>query len=60
MEIADKISQFVLSLPKSVRKVEEESIPEHLQKMLDEAKSSGHDHHHHHSHGHGHDHHDEL
>ncbi|BAT88076.1 hypothetical protein VIGAN_05151600 [Vigna angularis var. angularis] len=60
VEIADKISQFVLSLPKSVRKVEEESIPEHIQKVLDEAKNSGHDHHHHHSHGHGHDHHDEL
>lgn len=58
VEIAEKISQFVLSLPKSVRKVEQESIPEHIQKMLDEAKSSGHDHHHHQSpdHGHGHDH----
>lgn len=61
IEIAEKVSQFVLSLPKSVRKVEQESIPEHIQKMLDEAKNSGHDddhHHHHHSHdhGHGHDH----
>ncbi|CAJ1960858.1 unnamed protein product [Sphenostylis stenocarpa] len=62
VEIADKISQFVLSLPKSGRKVEQESIPEHIQKMLDEAKSSGHDHHHHHSHdhGHGHDHYDDA
>ncbi|ESW19043.1 hypothetical protein PHAVU_006G091800 [Phaseolus vulgaris] len=57
VEIADKISQFVLSLPKSVRKVEQESIPEHIQKKLDEAKSSVHDHHHHHSHGHDHHHH---
>ncbi|KAK7337785.1 hypothetical protein VNO77_18372 [Canavalia gladiata] len=56
VEIAEKISQFVLSLPKSVRKVEQESIPDHIQKMLDEAKSNGHDHHHHHSHDHGHDH----
>ena len=58
VEIAEKISQFVLSLPKSIRKVEQESTPEHVQKMLDEAKSSGHDHHHHQSpdHGHGHDH----
>ncbi|RDX94714.1 Protein AUXIN RESPONSE 4, partial [Mucuna pruriens] len=57
-EIGEKISQFVLSLPKSVRKVEQESIPEHIQKMIDEAKSSGHDHHHHHNHdhAHGHDH----
>ncbi|KAK7397206.1 hypothetical protein VNO78_18373 [Psophocarpus tetragonolobus] len=53
VELAEKISQFVLSLPKSVRKVEQESIPEHIQKMFDEAKDNGQDHHHHHSHGHG-------
>ncbi|KAK4273460.1 hypothetical protein QN277_021857 [Acacia crassicarpa] len=56
-ELADKISQFVSSLPKTVRKVEEEPIPAHIQKMFDEAKSSdhGHDHdHHHHHHGHEH------
>lgn len=56
-EIAEKISHFVLSLPKSVRKVEQESIPDHIQKMFDEAKSSDDDHLHHHGHGHGHDHH---
>lgn len=56
-ELADKISQFVSSLPKTVRKVEEELIPEHIQKMFDEAKSSdhGHGHDHHHNH-HGHEH----
>lgn len=59
-ELAESIVRFVSSLPKTVRKVEEEIIPEHIQKMLDEAKSSGHhqhEHHHHHDHG-GHDHHD--
>ncbi|KAK7284662.1 hypothetical protein RJT34_19412 [Clitoria ternatea] len=54
-ELGEKISEFVLSLPKSVRKVEQESIPDHVQ-MFDEAKSNGHDHdHHQHDHGHGHD-----
>lgn len=57
-ELAESIVRFVSSLPKSVRKVEEEPIPEHIQKMLDEAKSSDHHHHHHHDHGHGHDGHD--
>ncbi|KAL2345688.1 hypothetical protein Fmac_006973 [Flemingia macrophylla] len=56
VEIGEKISRFVLSLPKSVRKVEQESIPDHIQKMLDEAKSNGHDSHQHHSHSHGHGH----
>ncbi|MED6218653.1 hypothetical protein PIB30_028493 [Stylosanthes scabra] len=55
-EIAEKISEFILSLPKSVRKVEQESIPEHIQKMFDEAKSGDHDHMHHHHHHHSHDH----
>lgn len=47
-----------MSLPKTVRKVEQESsIPDHIQKMFDEAKSDGHDDHfHHHGHSHGHDH----
>ncbi|CAI8615460.1 unnamed protein product [Vicia faba] len=51
IEIAEKISQFVLSLPKTVRKVKQESsIPDHIQKNLDEANSDdGHDNHH----GHG-------
>ncbi|XP_048424504.1 protein AUXIN RESPONSE 4-like [Pyrus x bretschneideri] len=53
-EVAENISYFVSSLPATVRKVEEEPIPEHIQKMLDEAKISNH---HHHDHGDGHDHH---
>ena len=42
-----------MSLPKTVRKVEQESsIPDHIQETFDEAKTGdGHDHHH----GHGHD-----
>lgn len=40
------------SLPASVRKVEEEPIPEHIQMMFDEAKSGEH-----HGHDDGHDHH---
>ncbi|CAK8544658.1 unnamed protein product [Lathyrus sativus] len=54
VEIAEKISKFVLSLPKTVRKVEQESfIPDHIQKKLDEANSDdGHDHHHGHEHDH--------
>ncbi|XP_045796601.1 protein AUXIN RESPONSE 4 [Trifolium pratense] len=45
VEIAGKISQFVLSLPKTVRKVEQESsIPDHIQEMFDEAKTDGHGH----------------
>ncbi|GAV63157.1 Abhydrolase_6 domain-containing protein [Cephalotus follicularis] len=51
-EIAENIYQFVTSLPKSLRQDEEEPVPEHIQKMFDEAKDS--DHHHHHAHG-GHD-----
>ncbi|XP_050225005.1 protein AUXIN RESPONSE 4 [Mercurialis annua] len=56
-EVADNIVKFVSSLPKSVRKVEEEPIQEHIQKMFDVTKEGG-DNHHHHHHGHGdHDHH---
>ena len=43
------------SLPKTVRQVEEEPIPEHIQRMFDEAKDTDH-HHHGQSHGHGHSH----
>ncbi|GFZ02960.1 alpha/beta-Hydrolases superfamily protein [Actinidia rufa] len=53
-EIAQSIFQFLSKLPKSVRQSEEEPIPEHIQKMFDEAK--GRDHHHHDHHGHEHDH----
>ena len=44
------------SLPKSVRQVEEEPVPEHIQKMLDEAQGGDHHHHDHGAHGHAHDH----
>lgn len=56
-ELAKHIADFVSSLPKTVRQVEEEPIPEHIQKMFDEARSSGHNHDHHHSHS-GHDNHE--
>lgn len=56
-EVAESIYRFVSSLPKTTKQVEEEPIPEHVQKMFDEAKGSDHHHHHHHG-GHGHDHHD--
>ncbi|KAK4739239.1 hypothetical protein R3W88_002936 [Solanum pinnatisectum] len=55
-EIAESIYQFVSSLPKNVKQTEE-PVPEHVQKMFDEAKSGNHHHHHgHDSHGHEHDH----
>uniref|UniRef100_A0A1D1YBD3 Protein AUXIN RESPONSE 4 n=1 Tax=Anthurium amnicola TaxID=1678845 RepID=A0A1D1YBD3_9ARAE len=52
-EIVEKISEFVSSLPKSVKQIEQEPFPEHIQKMFDEDSEST-DHHHH---GHNHDHH---
>lgn len=64
-EVAESIYNFVSSLPKSTKTAVEEQIPEHIQKMINEAKSSDHHHHHHgngghdhhdHSHGHGHAH----
>ncbi|PHT41327.1 Protein AUXIN RESPONSE 4 [Capsicum baccatum] len=58
-EIAESICQFVSSLPKSVKQTEEEPVPEHVQKMSDEAQSGDRHNHHHHghdSHGHGHEH----
>ncbi|XP_065853318.1 protein AUXIN RESPONSE 4 [Euphorbia lathyris] len=61
-ELGENIVKFVSSLPKSDRKNEEEPIPDHIQKLLDEAKAGehhhGHGHGHGHSHGHGHDGHD--
>lgn len=54
VELADKISQFVSSLPRTERKIEEEPVPEHIQKMFDEARGGYHDHDHHHRHGHEH------
>ncbi|KAI5658821.1 hypothetical protein M9H77_27614 [Catharanthus roseus] len=56
-EIAKSIHQFVLSLPKPHREVEEEPIPEHIQIMLNEAKSGKQHDHHGHGHGHGSHHH---
>ncbi|EEF49836.1 protein AUXIN RESPONSE 4 [Ricinus communis] len=50
-EVAENIIKFVSSLPKSDRKVEGESIPEHIQKMFEEAKEGDH---HHHGHAHLH------
>lgn len=55
-EISGKIVQFVSSLPKSVRQKNEEPLPEHIQKMFDQASDDQYDHHHHHHHGHGHSH----
>lgn len=57
-ELAESISQFLSTLPKSVRQSEEEPIPEHIQKMLNKAKDSDHHHHddHHDHHGREHDH----
>jgi len=52
-ELADYISEFVSLLPKSIRRVAEEPIPEEVQKVLEEAKA-GDDHDHHHGHGHAH------
>lgn len=49
-ELAENIAAFVSSLPKSIRQVVEEPIPEHIQKMLDEAEAGDHNNHH----GHGH------
>ncbi|CAK9187569.1 unnamed protein product [Ilex paraguariensis] len=56
-ELAESIYRFLSSLPKPSRQAEEESIPEHIQMMFDEAKSIDHQHHHQHGHG-GHGHHD--
>ncbi|OWM85359.1 protein AUXIN RESPONSE 4 [Punica granatum] len=62
-ELADNIFELVSSIPKTVRKVEEEHLPEHIQKMSDEATSKDDHNHHHqghgaqdHHHGHGHSH----
>ncbi|XP_077213769.1 alpha/beta-Hydrolases superfamily protein [Tasmannia lanceolata] len=50
-EIAEKIGEFVSSLPKSILQIEEEPLPDHIQKMFDEADNGHHHHHHHHHHG---------
>ncbi|KAL5712693.1 hypothetical protein ACHQM5_014838 [Ranunculus cassubicifolius] len=53
-EISETITRFVSLLPKTTRQVEEEPLPEHIQKMFDEAKTGDHLHnHHHHGHEHG-------
>ncbi|XP_021772936.1 protein AUXIN RESPONSE 4-like [Chenopodium quinoa] len=63
-EVAENIISLISSLPKTERKAADEPLPEHIQKMLDEAKSGGnndqhhghgsHSHHDGHTHGHGH------
>lgn len=50
-EIAGMIEQFVSSLAKSVRPMEEEPKPEHIKGVSDEKSVNNH----HHHHGHGHD-----
>ncbi|XP_020104848.1 protein AUXIN RESPONSE 4 [Ananas comosus] len=66
-EISQNIVDFVNSLPRSIKKVKDEPLPEHIQKMLEEANRGHYDHHdpghhhhhdgrHHHGHGHGHGH----
>lgn len=56
-EVAEIIASFVSSLPKTERKADEKPLPEHIQKMFDEAKSGdNHRHHGHGSHGHHHGH----
>lgn len=52
-EVAENIISLISSLPKTERKADDEPLPEHIQKMLDEAKSGG-NHHHHDGHTHGH------
>ncbi|GAA0170373.1 hydrolase [Lithospermum erythrorhizon] len=56
IEIAEKVHQFISSLPKSNKQAEEEAIPEHRHTLLDEARNNGHDHPHHHHDHHGHAH----
>ncbi|KAI6681847.1 hypothetical protein NL676_035728 [Syzygium grande] len=51
-ELAESISKHVSSLPKFVRKVEDEPLPEHIQKIFNEAQGGDHHHHHHHDHTH--------
>lgn len=64
-DIAESIFQFLSTLPKSVRQSDEEPIPDHIQKMIDESRGSDHHHPHphhdvlgghEHDHGHAHDH----
>ncbi|ERN00830.1 protein AUXIN RESPONSE 4 [Amborella trichopoda] len=52
-EISEAIADFVSSLPKSIREMKEDPIPEHIRKMFDEAKDSS-NHHHHGGDFHGH------
>lgn len=51
-EISELIAKFVSSLPKSVRRIEEDTVPDHIQKMFDEASQV----HHHYDHSHGQNH----
>ncbi|KAK4427658.1 protein AUXIN RESPONSE 4 [Sesamum alatum] len=57
-EVAQTIHEFVSSLPKSTRQVEEEPISENSQETFSEAQGGNH---HHHNHGHHHhDHHHDV
>ncbi|KAL8527992.1 hypothetical protein ACS0TY_005707 [Phlomoides rotata] len=59
-EVGESIYEFIASLPKPIRKVVQETIPNHSREVLTGATSSDQQHHHHggddHHHGHGHDH----
>lgn len=60
-ELAENIYQFLSLLPKPVKQIVEDPIPEHIQKMFDESQNGAHHHHHDHAqgvakgHAHGHD-----
>lgn len=47
-ELAEYIAEFVSLLPRSIRRVAEEPIPEKVEKLLEEAKAGG-DHQHAHA-----------
>ncbi|KAL0921681.1 hypothetical protein M5K25_008778 [Dendrobium thyrsiflorum] len=44
-EISGMIADFVSSIPKSIKRIEEDTVPDHMQKMFEEASNQ--DHHHH-------------
>lgn len=53
-ELAESISQFLSKLPKPTRQIEDEPIPEHIQKKFVETKDNGNHLHHDHDNGHIH------
>ncbi|KAH9323617.1 hypothetical protein KI387_018256, partial [Taxus chinensis] len=56
-EITEAIAKFISALPPTVKVVTEEPLPEHIQRMFDEASGDHHDSHHNHAHNHQHVHH---